>query len=63
MKIPTQKVEHSCKCTELSPKRIEGIYYPCWYFGCQAFLVGLGYNNYVTAQMKTESFKFRFVFK
>ena len=25
MKIPTQKGEHSCKCTELSLKRKEGI--------------------------------------
>ena len=25
IKIPTQKGEHSCKCTELSPKRKEGI--------------------------------------
>ena len=25
MKILTQKREHSCKCTELSPKRKEGI--------------------------------------
>ena len=29
MKIPTQKGEHSCKCTELSLKRKEGIHRIC----------------------------------
>jgi len=33
MKIPTQKGEHSCKCTELSLKRKEGIGYTVYIKG------------------------------